>query len=161
MAHGDRASRDTRGSSDEKDVHYELSKSQVHRASRTRFGWAITSSVFLIIAVAFLIAVEIGSTGLSNGRTNIYFIKLDLSHVVPVSIPNSVLINSIARTLGLHDFYTVGLWGLCEGYIGQGFTDCTTPQALYYFDPVTVITNQLLRGASSKPACFPLRGSPD
>lgn len=26
------------------------------------------------------------------------------------------LSNSIARTLGLHDFYQVGLWNYCEGY---------------------------------------------
>lgn len=30
--------------------------------------------------------------------------------------PNSRLLNSVARSLGLHDFYQVGLWNFCEGY---------------------------------------------
>jgi hypothetical protein len=25
-------------------------------------------------------------------------------------------LNSVARSLGLHDFYSVGLWNFCEGY---------------------------------------------
>jgi hypothetical protein len=33
-----------------------------------------------------------------------------------MNVPNAVLINSIARTIGLHDFYQVGLWNFCEGY---------------------------------------------
>ncbi len=45
-----------------------------------------------------------------------YFYKLDLSDIIPESVPNAVLINSIARSLGLHDFYQVGLWNFCEGY---------------------------------------------
>ena len=47
---------------------------------------------------------------------DIYFFKLDLADIIPQSVPNLTLMNSIARTLGLHDFYQVGLWNFCEGY---------------------------------------------
>lgn len=128
-----------------------LTSAQIRRATRTRMTWAILTSMLLLISIVFLILVELGSTYVSQSvLTKIYFIRLDLSNVVPVSVPNSQLINSIARTLGLHDFYTVGLWSYCEGYNGQGFSDCSTPQTLFWFNPVEIIQNQLLAGASSE-----------
>jgi hypothetical protein len=48
-----------------------------------------------------------------------YFFKLDLADIIPTSVPNANLINSIARSIGLHDFYQVGLWNFCEGYINE------------------------------------------
>lgn len=47
---------------------------------------------------------------------DIYFFKLNMANIIPQSVPNLTLVNSIARTLGLHDFYQVGLWNFCEGY---------------------------------------------
>lgn len=51
-------------------------------------------------------------------RSKIYFVKLDLSDIIVQALPSAqlTLTNSIARTLGLHDFYQVGLWNFCEGY---------------------------------------------
>lgn len=81
---------------------------------------------------------------------------------------NSQLLNSIAQTLGLHDFYQVGLWNYCEGtntnkshatsllirqnigYNAVGISECTKPKLLYWFDPVSIILNQLVAGASSE-----------
>ena len=34
-------------------------------------------------------------------------------------MPNASLINSIAQSIGLHDFYQVGLWNFCEGYMNE------------------------------------------
>lgn len=51
--------------------------------------------------------------------TSIYFFKLDLTDIIPTSVPNANLINSIARTIGLHDFYQVGMWNFCEGYLDE------------------------------------------
>jgi len=81
---------------------------------------------------------------------NVYFIRLDLSNIVPTSIPNFRLINTIAQTLGLHDFYQVGLWNWCAGYRGQGITYCSDPQTLFWFNPIAVIQGELLAGASSE-----------
>jgi len=50
--------------------------------------------------------------------SEIYFFKLDLADIIPTSVPNASLINSIAQSIGLHDFYQVGLWNFCEGYEG-------------------------------------------
>jgi hypothetical protein len=127
----------------------ELSKDQVKRATRTRKTWSLLTSFFLFITVIFLILVEIGTTSNTSVINSWYFIKLDLSHIIPNTVPNFVLINTIAQSLGLHDFYQVGLWGFCEGYNGQGVTFCSKPQTLYWFNPVEILRNELLAGASS------------
>jgi len=127
------------------------SKAQIKRATRTRFIWALISSFLLLITVVFMILVEVGNTSQgSSVEKSIYFIKLDLTNIIPETIPDSGIINSIAQTLGLHDFYQVGLWNFCEGYNAQGVTDCSTPQTLYWFNPVSIILNELLAGATSE-----------
>ncbi|OCK81799.1 integral membrane protein-like protein [Lepidopterella palustris CBS 459.81] len=144
---GRKHSGNTHGS-DSSPVAESLSKTQMHRATHTRKTWSILTSVFLFISVTFIILVEIGGTHNQAVIKNFYFIKLDLSHIIPASVPNSILINSIAQTLGLHDFYQVGLWGFCEGYNGQGVTYCSKPQTLYWFNPVEILKSELLSGAS-------------
>jgi hypothetical protein len=61
-----------------------------------------------------------------------------------------VLVNSIAQTLGLRDFYQVGLWNYCEGYKNIGVTHCSKPKTLYSFNPVEILLSELLAGASSE-----------
>jgi hypothetical protein len=130
----------------------ELSKNQIKRATRTRKTWALLTSFFLFVALVFLILVEIAGIKNKPIIRDWYFISLNLSHVVPSSVPNSALLNTIAQTLGLHDFYQVGLWGFCEGYQGEGVTFCSKPQTLYWFNPVAILRNELLAGASSMPS---------
>ncbi|KAF9886126.1 hypothetical protein FE257_012061 [Aspergillus nanangensis] len=74
--------------------------------------------------------------------------KIDLSNIVPLSVPNAVLINSIARSIGLHDFYQVGLWNFCEGYNDSGISHCSKPETLYWFNPVKILLSELLAGAT-------------
>lgn len=107
------------------------------------------TSLLLLISVVFLILVELGNTSKNKILNKIYFINLNLSDIIPVAVPNAVLINSIAQSLGLHDFYTVGLWDFCEGYNGQGVTGCSHPKTLYWFNPVEILQNELLSGATS------------
>jgi len=123
-------------------------KAQIKRATRARLYWSLFAAFCLLVSVVFLILVEIGNTHTDATLNKIYFININLSNIIPLSVPDATLINSIAQTLGLHDFYTVGLWNFCEGYNGQGTTDCSTPRALYWFDPVKIITNELLAGAT-------------
>ena len=130
------------------------SRKQLRRARRARRIWGLITSFLLFVSVVFIILVELGNVRMRPILTNIYFIKLDLSDIIPVSVPNSVLINSIAQTLGLHDFYTVGLWGFCEGYNGEGITNCSKPKTLYWFNPVEILQNELLSGATSKPTPY-------
>lgn len=126
------------------------SKWQIKRATRTRKCWALLTALLLLISLAFLILVEIGSVRVNPILNKIYFIKLDLADIIPVSVPNAVLINSIAQTLGLHDYYTVGLWNFCEGNFGEGFLSCSKPKTLYWFNPVEILQNELLAGATSE-----------
>ncbi|KAG8622824.1 hypothetical protein KVT40_009335 [Elsinoe batatas] len=124
-------------------------KAQIKRATRTRFIFSLITSFLLLIAVVFLILVESGSTSANSSiRNSIYFIKLDMTNIIPQSVPNAVLVNSIARTLGLHDFYQIGLWGFCQGYNNEGVTECSTPTKLYWFNPVEILVSQLLAGAT-------------
>ncbi|KAK3706746.1 hypothetical protein LTR37_012591 [Vermiconidia calcicola] len=124
------------------------STQQVVRATRTRYIWALLTSLLLLISVVFAILVEIGNTRISPTLNRIHFIRLDLSSIIPVRVPNSILINSIAQSLGLHDFYTIGLWNFCEGYNGEGVTDCSKPQTLWWFNPVDILRSELLQGAT-------------
>ncbi|KAJ5151897.1 hypothetical protein N7492_010192 [Penicillium capsulatum] len=117
------------------------------RAATVHTHRGIRSFLYLI-AWIFLVLVVIGQVANKPVLRDTYFLYLDLSNVIPVSVPNAVLINSIARTIGLHDFYKVGLWNFCEGYNGEGITYCSKPVALYAFNPVKIIVNELLAGAS-------------
>lgn len=122
--------------------------SHLKRNTRTRRNAIITSSICYMLAVVFLILVEIGNTDGGTVLGDIYFFKLDLADIIPQSAPNLTLMNSIARTLGLHDFYQVGLWNFCEGYEDTGITYCTKPATLYWFNPVEILKNELFAGAS-------------
>lgn len=118
------------------------------RQSTVHWHRALRSLLYLI-AWIFLVLVAIGNIADKPVLRDTYFLYLDLSNIIPVSIPNAVLINSIAQSIGLHDFYTVGLWNFCEGYYGQGITFCSKPETLYAFNPVEIILNELLSGATS------------
>ncbi|KAL9620302.1 MAG: hypothetical protein Q9160_005201 [Pyrenula sp. 1 TL-2023] len=105
-------------------------------------------SLLYLLATILLILVEIGNINSKPGIRSTYFFRIDLSNIVPQSIPNAVLVNSVARSIGLHDFYQVGLWGFCEGYNDQGITSCSKPKTLYAFNPVQILLNELLAGAT-------------
>lgn len=92
--------------------------------------------------------VLIGNTYPRAVLSGVYFFKLDLADIIPTSVPNASLINSIAQSIGLHDFYQVGLWNFCEGYVGTGITFCSKPTTLYWFNPVEILMNELLSGAT-------------
>lgn len=134
----------------------DLSKAQIKRATRTRKIWALLTSFFLFVTVVFLILVEIGGIKNESVIRDWYFIRIDVANIIPASVPNFALINTIAQTLGLHDFYQVGLWGFCEGYINEGVTYCSPPKTLYWFNPVEILSSELIAGASSMLPPIPL-----
>ncbi|EQB53275.1 SUR7 protein [Colletotrichum gloeosporioides Cg-14] len=117
--------------------------------AKIRRNSAIVCAVCYFISIIFLILVIIGNTSIKPVLTDIYFFKLDVSDIIPLSSGNNAaLLNSIARSLGLHDFYQVGLWNFCEGYDDEGVTFCSTPQRLFWFNPIEILTNELLAGAT-------------
>ncbi|KPM36442.1 hypothetical protein AK830_g10112 [Neonectria ditissima] len=116
-------------------------------APNARRNTAIAASVFYFITIPFLILVIIGNTYNNKILTDIYFFSLDVSQVIPISVDNSNLLNSVARSLGLHDFYQVGIWNFCEGYNDEGVTYCSHPKQFFWFNPVEVLVSELLAGA--------------
>ena len=113
----------------------------------------VLRALVYLIALIFIILVEIGNLSDKPVLRDTYFIKIDLSHIIPVTVPEAALINSIARSIGLHDFYQVGLWNFCEGYDdGTGITYCSPPKKMYSFNPVEILMSELLAGATS--TCF-------
>ena len=125
------------------------SKSTIKRATRARLIFALLTSLFFLVTLVFVILIEVGNLPNRKVTGSIWFVKLDLTNIIPLSVPNAVLVNSIARSLGLHDFYQVGLWNYCAGY-GSEITDCSKPRKLYWFNPVDIILDELLAGATSK-----------
>lgn len=119
------------------------------RRASTVHTHRIIRSLLYLLAWIFILLVVIGNLSTKPVLRNTYFLYLDLSNIIPLSVPNAVLINSIARSIGLHDFYTVGLWNFCEGYKNEGFTGCSKAQAMYAFNPINIILSELLSGASS------------
>ena len=108
----------------------------------------IFTSLCHLLALVFLILVCIGNLNSRPVLRSTYFLKIDLSDIIPRSVPNAVLINSIARSIGLHDFYQVGLWNFCEGYNDAGITYCSPHQRFYWFNPVKILVDELLAGAT-------------
>ena len=108
-------------------------------------------SFLYLVAWIFLILVVTGNVSKRPVPRETYFLKIDLSNIIPVSVSDSdaVLVDSIARSIGLHDFYQVGLWNFCEGYNHEGVTRCSKPKSLYWFNPLEIILNELLSGATS------------
>ncbi|KAG9785234.1 hypothetical protein KCU88_g2492, partial [Aureobasidium melanogenum] len=106
------------------------------------------TALIYLISLVFLILVEIGNINNKPVIRSTYFLKISLANIIPSSVPNAVFINSIAQSIGLHDFYQVGLWNFCEGYNGEGITHCSHTKTLYWFNPVEIILSELLAGAS-------------
>ena len=112
-------------------------------------GHRLARSLLYLLAFIFLILVLTGNLRDKSLLRDTYFLKIDLSDIVPQSVPNAQLLNSIARTIGLHDFYQVGLWNFCEGYEDEGITFCSKPVKMYFFNPVEILLDELLAGATS------------
>lgn len=123
-------------------------KLDLRRNTRARRIFALCACAAYLISFVFLIIVELGSTKGNKILGDIYFFRLSLADIIPESVENAELINSIARGIGLHDFYQPGLWGYCEGYDNEGITFCSTPKSYYWFDIVSIILNELLSGAT-------------
>ncbi|GAB1313927.1 SUR7/PalI family-domain-containing protein [Madurella fahalii] len=126
----------------------EVNSVVIKRATRLRKGFALSASIAYVLSWIFLVLVLIGNTYPRAVLNSIYFFKLDLADIIPMSVPNARLINSIAQSIGLHDFYQVGLWNFCEGYENVGLTYCSEPQTLYWFNPVEILMSELLAGAT-------------
>ncbi|RPA82785.1 hypothetical protein BJ508DRAFT_84167 [Ascobolus immersus RN42] len=108
-----------------------------------------------LLSLILLILVEIGSISPQKVLSQLYFIRLDLRSVVPASVPDAGFMNSVAQSLGLKDFYQVGLWGFCDGTLvlkdgamHNNLDECSPPALGFWFNPVDIMTSSLLEGAT-------------
>ncbi|RAL65395.1 hypothetical protein DID88_000963 [Monilinia fructigena] len=121
----------------------------IKRATKARKNAIYVTSFLYLISFIFLVLTIIGNTHDQPVLRKTWFFRLDLTNIIPESVGTSItLTNSLARSLGLHDFYQVGLWNFCEGYNTEGITSCSKPQNLYWFNPVKILLNELLSGAT-------------
>lgn len=122
----------------------EVNKANIKRATRMRTGFALAASFGYLLSWIFLVLVSrrlpslslniltlsqvlIGNTSNRPVLKDTYFFKLNLADIIPTSVANANLINSIARSIGLHDFYQAGLWNFCEGYLNEYVLAPPTP----------------------------------
>jgi hypothetical protein len=127
-----------------------LSKSDLRDATRHRKGFAIFTAFLFFVTLVFLIIIQIGNVSNMKVIGELYMFKVDVSNIIPQSAGDRTLQNTAARSLGLHDFYQVGLWNFCEGYNDQGITACSKPSVFFWFNPVQIILDELLQGATGK-----------
>ncbi|KAL2073242.1 hypothetical protein VTL71DRAFT_10566 [Oculimacula yallundae] len=120
----------------------------IKKATLTRKIWIMISCFCFFVSVIFLLLTIIGNINNKPVIQNTYFYSLDLTNIIPASANDIMLVNSLARSLGLHDFYQVGLWNFCEGYNDEGITYCSPTRARFWFNPVEVLLNELLSGAT-------------
>lgn len=116
-------------------------------APKARRNTTILAALLYLISIPFLILTLIGNTHDKPVLRDTYFFKLDVAQIIPIAVANSGLLNSVARSLGLHDFYQVGVWNFCEGYNDVGITYCSPPETFYWFNPVKILVSELLAGA--------------
>ncbi|KAG6026509.1 hypothetical protein E4U41_001256 [Claviceps citrina] len=114
---------------------------------KARRNTTIVAGLLYLISIPFLVLVLVGNTHNVGALSQLYFFQLDVSQIIPIAVTNARLLNSVARSLGLHDFYQVGVWNYCEGYLDTGITHCSPPQSFYWFNPVEILVGQLLAGA--------------
>ncbi|KAI4144166.1 MAG: hypothetical protein LQ340_006755 [Diploschistes diacapsis] len=124
-----------------------LSKSDLRDATRHRRGFAIFTSFMFFVTMVMLILVQIGNLSNMKVIQDLWFFRVDVSKIIPQSAPGG---GQGAKSLGLHDFYQVGLWNFCEGYNDRGITACSKPTFFYWFNPVQILLDELLDGATGK-----------
>jgi len=108
-----------------------------------------TCNTHVLTSICFLSTLDRRITGRRESFLRCHWLTF-LTTGDTSKLPNAMLVNSIAQTLGLRGFYQVGLWNYCEGYESEGVTFCKTLKSLYSFDPMTILLLQLLEGATSK-----------
>ncbi|OLL22360.1 SUR7 family protein pun1 [Neolecta irregularis DAH-3] len=114
--------------------------------SVVRTVFTLLPLVMSVLATICLVFVMVGDTKPSNPSHNIYFLRVNTTNIVATKAPASVSVSTIARSIGLHDFYTVGLWGYCQGDLISNTITCSDPHAFYNFNPIDIFQQQVLKG---------------
>ncbi|OJJ46925.1 hypothetical protein ASPZODRAFT_1854276 [Penicilliopsis zonata CBS 506.65] len=124
-----------------------------------RVACIFTPYLLTIASLICLLLVGLGCTKKSdNNLNNLYFFRANLQNFTTSSSTTSeisqllseagvsttnltALLEEAEEDTDLKDFYSIGLWGYCDGSISNGTyntTACTSPKAEFYFNPITV-----------------------
>lgn len=97
---------------------------------------------------------QTGSTSKSRPSTDIFLFRFNLSVLFDSSYDSGLNVSDLAlsnaktESLGLHNYYQVGLWGYCVGETASAFSSCSRPQAFYWFNPVAILLGEMLNTSS-------------
>ncbi|KAJ5574392.1 uncharacterized protein N7459_008819 [Penicillium hispanicum] len=127
-----------------------------------RVACIFTPYVLTIAALICIVMVGLGCTKASSSTLdNLYFIRVNLQnisqgsktteevetilnkfHITSVTSEEvENLISDLQKDSTLKDFYSIGLWGYCDGDISNNkYTtdECSSPKSEFYFDPLKV-----------------------
>lgn len=96
-------------------------------APKARRNTTIFAGLLYLVSLPFLLLVLLGNTHNTAVLRDLYFFRLNVAQIIPIAVSNANLLNSVARSLGLHDFYQFGLWNFCEGYLDTCVTASYPP----------------------------------
>ncbi|KIA75748.1 hypothetical protein HK57_00483 [Aspergillus ustus] len=126
-----------------------------------RFVCIFTPYVLTIAALICLIVVGLGSTDNgTNSLRDLYFFRADLTNLngssaiqstvgsvlddLNISVDDgdiSSALEEVQKYFNIPDFYNIGLLGYCEGNVTDSnyrVSNCSSPKAEFWFDPVSV-----------------------
>ena len=113
-----------------------------------------------LAAIILTLVVILGGVRNVNVLRDLYFFKLDLSHITSKALVGETGLSSIVSTslidsaiqdtlsaLNISDFYTAALWGYCEGGVSSNnatnVTSCSHPEALWWLDVQKILDESL------------------
>ncbi|KAF5092257.1 hypothetical protein D0Z00_004670 [Geotrichum galactomycetum] len=113
-----------------------------------------------LAAIILSLVVILGGVRNVSVLRDLYFFKLDLSHVTSKAIVGDSGLSSVVSTslidtaiqealsaLNISSFYTAALWGYCEGDISStnatNVTACSHPEALWWLDVQKILDESL------------------
>ncbi|PLB45499.1 hypothetical protein P170DRAFT_413762 [Aspergillus steynii IBT 23096] len=121
-----------------------------------------TPYVLTIASLICIIMVGLGCTNSgSNNLNELYFFRANLENMTTSATTDSKVsdalekahlkvndgdiksaLEQVQKQFGISDFYTVGLWGYCDGNVTDSneykVEECSKPKAQFYFDPLKV-----------------------
>ncbi|CAK7267481.1 hypothetical protein SEPCBS119000_002571 [Sporothrix epigloea] len=127
---------------------------EIWLATRFRRYLIVICCALYLVATILLIVAQTGSTSKSRPSTDIFLYRFNLSVLFDNSygsaanVSDSALSSAKTESLGLHNYYQVGLWGYCVGDSASAFSSCSRPQAFYWFDPVAILLSEMLNTSS-------------
>ncbi|CAK7567979.1 MAG: hypothetical protein SEPTF4163_005957 [Sporothrix epigloea] len=119
-----------------------------------RYLIGICCALYLVATLLLIVKAQTGSTSKSRPSTDIFLFRFNLSVLFDSSYDSGLNVSDLAlsnaktESLGLHNYYQVGLWGYCVGETASAFSSCSRPQAFYWFNPVAILLGEMLNTSS-------------